>query len=470
MYKTLIKKQLLELFENLFANQASLNNKKKKKKSRGSQIAGMAFLYFLLVFICFYLAFMMAGSFIPAGLDWFFFAIFGLSGLAMSIFINVFMAHSMLFKSKDNTLLLSLPVTPQAVLLSRIVVLLVNCFIVGAFLWLPAIIAYIVVAQFSAIVFISNIVMGIAISLVSILFSCLIGFIIAKTVKNKNLQIILSILGFALLAILIAGFQFGPGTHMPEFIESIKSAGPSIQESVPILYFFGRACCGDIVLMLSIFGVVSALAALMFFILSKTFIGIITNESTAKYKEYKNKNHKSSRPILALLKKEITFFFKTPAYVFNAGAGVMVFIVIAFMGFMRMDTINNYMQHLQTINPADLPSPLFNASDVLLLAFTGISFLAAALNTLTTPSVSLEGKSVWILRSLPVRSFEVFKSKILLGVIYSTVTGAIFTLVACILLGVNPVFVLIVALATAVFSALSSSFGLLLGIRRANFD
>lgn len=127
MYKTLIKKQLLELFVNLYTSQSMLSGKKNKKPNKGANIAVTAFVYFILFKFCLFMAYVVGKSSIPAGLDWFFFCMFGLGGFCFCLFLNIFMGHKMLFQSKDNAFLLSLPVTPQAILISRIVVLLVNC-------------------------------------------------------------------------------------------------------------------------------------------------------------------------------------------------------------------------------------------------------------------------------------------------------------------------------------------------------
>ena len=59
-----------------------------------------------------------------AGLDWLYFAT-GLYGSGLSVFGSVFATQSQIYDAKDNGLLLSMPIPPRTILLSRVLPLVV---------------------------------------------------------------------------------------------------------------------------------------------------------------------------------------------------------------------------------------------------------------------------------------------------------------------------------------------------------
>lgn len=58
------------------------------------------------------------------GLDWLYFSMAGLLGLTLSVFGGVFMTQNQLYDTTDNDLLMSMPIGPGAILMSRMVSLL----------------------------------------------------------------------------------------------------------------------------------------------------------------------------------------------------------------------------------------------------------------------------------------------------------------------------------------------------------
>ena len=58
-----------------------------------------------------------------------YFFIFGFVALMASIAFNAFVSYNMIFKAKDNTLLLSMPIPPRLILFSRMAILFMNCVI-----------------------------------------------------------------------------------------------------------------------------------------------------------------------------------------------------------------------------------------------------------------------------------------------------------------------------------------------------
>jgi ABC-2 type transport system permease protein len=114
MLRILIKKQLFEVFKGYFYNQ-------KKNKMRSKAGIVVFFIFFLLIMVGVLggmftvLALSLCGGMVKAGMGWLYFLI--LSGLAIvfGAFGSVFNTYSGLYLSKDNDLLLSMPIPPSVI-------------------------------------------------------------------------------------------------------------------------------------------------------------------------------------------------------------------------------------------------------------------------------------------------------------------------------------------------------------------
>ena len=84
---------------------------------------------------------------INSGMDWLFFAIMGLMALAMGVFGSVFNTYAGLYQGKDNDMLLSMPIPPAYILLSRMVGVYAMAMLYSGMVYLPAAIVYWFVAQ-----------------------------------------------------------------------------------------------------------------------------------------------------------------------------------------------------------------------------------------------------------------------------------------------------------------------------------
>ena len=119
MLKTLLKKQLTEIFRSYF-----YDAKKNKKRSTGSTVMLIIMYIFIMVFflgaIFTFLAVTLCGSFVSAGMGWLYFALFGLLAILLGAFGSVFNTYSGLYLSKDNDLLLSMPIPVRYIMISRL--------------------------------------------------------------------------------------------------------------------------------------------------------------------------------------------------------------------------------------------------------------------------------------------------------------------------------------------------------------
>ena len=113
MIRALVHKQLWEL------GAAFLRSSKTGKARSRASAVGYALLFAVLVVVlmlCFAgMALPLASVLLPAGLDWLYFASMGLTALLVSVLASAFTSYSGLFQSRDNELLLSLPIPPAVI-------------------------------------------------------------------------------------------------------------------------------------------------------------------------------------------------------------------------------------------------------------------------------------------------------------------------------------------------------------------
>ena len=126
MLKTLVKIRLLGLLSGLTRGRSGKNAK--KKMSVGA-IVGFSLLYLYLAGV---MIFMFGGMFFSlsplaeVGLGWVYFAAYGIICFALMIIGSAAIAKTQIFDAKDNDLLMSLPVPPSYIIISRMVTLLVT--------------------------------------------------------------------------------------------------------------------------------------------------------------------------------------------------------------------------------------------------------------------------------------------------------------------------------------------------------
>ena len=96
--------------------------------------------------------------------------------------------------------------------------------------------------------------------------------------------------------------------------------------------------------------------------------------------------------------------------------------------------------------------------------------MCCGLNAVSTPSVSLEGKNLWILRTLPVSGKLVLRAKLKLHLWVNLPAALFSTIVLGFCLEMAPVVILLCCLCNGAFLWFTGLFGLMIGVLRPNFQ
>ena len=399
MLKILLKKQLIEIFRSCFYDA-------KKNRARDRIVTILSLLGFgLLLFVVLggifaALAYAMAQPLNMAGMSWFFFTLMGLIAVTLGSFGSIFSTYSVLYLAKDNDQLLSLPIPVSAIMASRLLSVYLMGLLYSAIAFLPALIVHWVFVSADLGALLCGVVMLLLISLIVLIISCLLGWVVAKiSVKTKSrsmMTVLISLLG-------VAVYYFGMSKLKPlltDLITNAASYGASIKSSAYPLYVFGSAATGDSGAMLIVAATVLVLLVLTWLLLSRSFLSIATASAGTGGRKYREHAVKSASVHAALLRREFLRFTGSAAYMLNCGMSTLVMPVLGIALLVKGDVLLSMA--------GDLPAEVFSVVPLLLL---GVMCILISLNGTAAPSVSLEGKTMWLIQSLPVSAWQVLRAK-----------------------------------------------------------
>ena len=400
MLKLLLKKQLLEIFQVYFYDA-------KKNKARSKASTAMYFaLFILLVFgllggIFTFLSVKLCAPLITAGMDWLYFALMGLIAVMLGAFGSVFNTYAGLYLPKDNDLLLSLPIPISALVGARLFVVYLMGLLYSVVVILPAIIVYWVIAGVSLSVVFGGLLITLLISVFVLTISCVLGWIVAKISRKLKHKSLITVL-ISLVVIGVYYFvYFKAQSVIQELLANAAVYGAQIKGAAYPVYLFGSVGVGDVMASVIVSAAVAVLFGLMWVLLSRSFLQIATSTGKSVRREYREMHSKQRGIDAALLCREFSRFTASPGYMLNCGLGTFLMLLCAIAVLWKGGELFAVLDAMFAETAGSVPL-------LLCVVLCGL----ASMNFMTAPSVSLEGKSLWLLQSLPVEPWRIFRAKI----------------------------------------------------------
>lgn len=417
MIKALIKNEFVKVMR------LSGRTKDKKKGLGGfaNYLILMAVLGVLFAAMAFSIFIAMAPTFIQNGIGWLCFTYATIMAIAFAVIGSVFMAQSQLYRAKDNDLLLSLPIPSKLILFCRMIPLYVQNFYFCVVILLPAYVSFCISGGFSVLGLLFVLIDLVVIPLFTLTLCCLLGFIvafIASRVKHSNiLTVIISIV--LLVAYFVLYSQMG--TIITAMIENGAQTAQGIMAFAYPLYLVGRSAEGDWLGWLVTFAICVVPFALLYLLLDKTYIGIITRKTSPSKAVYKQSMVKSSSVWRTLIGKESKRFFRSTAYLLNCGMGIILLLIAAVY-------LIVWGRPMFAGLEAEIPGIMGIIAPMICIGICSLT----SMDGITAPSVSLEGKSISILQSLPVESYKPLFAKVFFHVIFNTPMAIICGILAAV--------------------------------------
>lgn len=465
MLKALYKKQFMEMYCGLFKNRKT----GKPFKTGGIIALGLLLLfsYLSLGLFFFMLADSMTAQFSGSSIEYLPFTVMGIAAFSVCLYVIGIYSNTMLYGAKDNELLLSLPIPPSKILLVRISVLYISCLFLSSLVLVPTVIAFLIEVKVTAAIIAGGVFGILLFSLLATTFSAVLGFLIAyitSKVKRKNMVSVFLTLSFLALYYY---FYFKSRSIISSIVANGEKTSKAIKKWGYIFYLFGKASSGKI-LYLFIFAIISAvLFCLLIFVLSKTFYkvtgGVAKKGKTRKTKTVSKINDVNK----AMMKREFSRFFSSTVYLINVGLGSIIMLLGAVAVIIFGRDINKAIALMLNAAPHFIVQ---NIEYLKNLAIIVISAFAGSMVYYTAPSISMEGKSFWIIRTAPIKAKSVLNAKIKAHLILAGIPGVILTLTASIALRVGTICTVTNSLFTLSFILFIGALGLGLNLKMPNLD
>lgn len=452
MFKTLLKKQLLELNAGFFQN-----NKTGTRRSKASSVALVVAFSLICVYLCvifFLMANDMCKSLFEANFGWLYFAIMFGIGILLGVFGSVFNTYNSVYGAKDNNLLFSLPIPAKYILAVRILGVYIMGLLYTSVVTIPTIIAYFISGHATAAGVITSIISALLLSLIVMVISLLLGWLIAKItakVKNKTFLTVITSLVFIGLYLFVVSKANG-------FITAITTNSSFIASKMKVwgfpIYAIGQSCVGDIIYFLGFLAITVILCTLVFLLLWRSFFKLSLRSSsqmTSRKTKFVQKNASST-----LFAKEFKKLFSSANYLLNAASGS----ILTLLGMIVIITQKDNLSLLSELLGGDICALMVLAAAVML----------SSTNTISASSISLEGKNLWVVKSLPISPRKILHAKLNLHIAITLPFMLLTTIVASIIFKLSALQSVLVCLSSCVAVVGFALLGLLLNLNHANFN
>ena len=371
-----------------------------------------------------------------------------LSTLLVFIF-GIYKVPSYLFQFSDYDLLMSMPIKRSTIMASKIAYLYGSDLLYSLIVCVPM---FLVFSQFTgagAVFWIKGIISLLFLPCAPFVLCALFSFLLAKlsTLLNaKNLVMLIGSLIVLLAYMATVMWLNSSSMNDPSQIVPMMEGINSVNIFSPL---FTAGIMGSLTDCLLFVAVEAVLLAAFVFIFAKSFASINASmNETRKGKQVKAAHRRVHTPFGSLYRKELKGFFSSYMYVLNSAFGLILLVIAAVA--------------LLFIGDPFASMGLGDTSAVWTAAIATIVGFTITLSNTCAPSISLEGKRFWIIKSMPVNMRDVLKSKLLVNLTVS-VPVIVFCHLMILISGLIPVYNLLVlfilSLSLALFTPLIGLIG-----------
>lgn len=389
------------------------------------------------------------------GLDWLYFAMAGTFALGFSLLGGVFSTQNQLYNARDNDLLMAMPIPPRLILITRILPLLALNLLTSALVILPATLVYGLRIGFFWESVLFPVLSIVLISLLAQGLACLLGWGMHMLLQRMNKSF-----ASLLFMVLFLGLYFYVYPQASKILQAMAANGQKLAETLQgwvwPLYALGAGCTGS-PLLLAAAAICIGVFLIAWWFLSASFLKNAGRSAhSTRRKMYTHK--KLRKPVQAVTAKELGKFLNTPVYLTNMGMGLVMCAALPIAALI-------FRKDLLSLR--DAISPL---ADYIPLAICAIFAFTASMSVISTPSVSLEGKNLWILKSMPIAPRQILLGKLRLHLLLTLPLNGISALCLGLILDCEPVALLLMLLFCLGLSSTSGLLGMVAGLKWAKLE
>lgn len=382
-----------------------------------------------------------------------------ISSILILVF-TMFKANGELFAFKDYDFVMSLPIKISTIIASRFLSLYLWNTVFTMIIMLPMGSVYGIYEKPSVIFYFMWLISLFTVSLIPTTIAAVFGALItAVASKFKNANRVTTILSFIVIVIISL---FAVMMRNAEFtINDLESIGVVLLDQLfkvyPLAKIFNKAIIEVNVGAFFIFIVLSVAWYYIFIkVLSVKYKQINTSISTYHMRSnYTVSSMDKGNALEALYKKELKNFFSSTVYVTNIGMGVVMALIFSVV--------------LVVVGPNKLMGYI-GAGDILNRMAAFVISAMISMTCTTCVALSLEGKNVWIIKSLPLTPKVIYDSKILVNITLSIPTAIICAILMIIGLKPDIWTSILIVITPIVYSFFTAVWGIFINNRLGYYD
>ena len=330
----------------------------------------------------------------------------------ITFFFGIFKAGGVIFRKNGYDILCSLPISQNAIVVSRFLRLYVENLAIMTTVLAPGLAVYVWFMRPGFSFYLFSVLGMLLIPVAPVAASALLGALvtgISSRMKHKSL--VEAGLSIALVVVAMAGTSKLTELEGEITAEMLQNFAGIVSDLLGKLYppaiWIGRAIIyGDIVAFLKCIICFLVLTILVSAVVSVNFHAICRRlYSTSAKHNYQMERLKKNSVLASLYKREVKRYFSSGIYVSNTIIGPIMGMVLS--GALLFVDAEAMMQELVAQGlPIDI-----DVNAVIPLLVAGVFCMM----TTTATSISMEGKNWWIIKSLPLRTKDVLDAKILMN-------------------------------------------------------
>lgn len=435
----------------------------KKSKSTGMTVL-LVFCYILIMGAVFGMSLGLMDSLRVINAEYIVLNIMMMVASVMVLFTTIYKVNGTLFGFRDYDMQMALPIKTSTLIASRVLILYGYNILFVLGVMVPAAIAYGIIATPAAAFYPIFVVTLFGIPMLPIIIATVVGMLIAVAAsrfKRKNgLNVIFTVTAFVIFMVVWLGFWSNSSSIMIDFADIGGMVNNVLVGIYPLVSLYGNAVAGFDVVSLLLFLLISFGAFAVFIVLvAKLFKKMNTSITTSRTSgNYKMTELKQTSPQKALYRREMKRFFSSSQYVLNTGIGPILLIVVGIILLVAgEDGFGIYSEIPQFGQLLGVAAPM------------GIAFFIVMASP-SASSVSLEGKNLWIVRSLPVDTQLVLKAKLKVALTLFLPASIISATLFNIALRPDPLYVVLMYAIPVAYSFFGAMFGLKCDLNSPKLD
>ncbi len=376
------------------------------------------------------------------------------------LMFGIFRAGAVIFAKSGYDILISMPVRKSSIVISRFVLLYVDELIFTSAIMLSGTVVYGICMKPSFGFYVYSVLATLLVPIIPLLISLLLGTLVSAVssrMKHKSLVEAALGVGIVIAALLLSFFggalEGADDSVIADFASQIAKA---VEKIYPPAAWVGDAMLGNGAFCFVLYSVISILLMISsIFVTVKLFEKIMRAVFVSvSGGTYKLEKQRGKSPLKALTVREFRRYFASSVYVVNTVTGPILALAVT-LG-------------LCIFGAESVGELLPNANTKLLLAIAVGTCISMA--PTTSVSVSMEGKQIDIIKSLPISTRTWLNSKLMLYFILAFPFYIISEAVALAVLKPDFTEALVILLFPLANALLCGIFGLLVNLKLHTFD